>query len=80
MPLSPGLPPAIFIAAETLGLGTIRSGTAGPTGFADDLDAMDILPPGHVPALPTVALGALALCLLATASWGLARRRRPRAV
>jgi hypothetical protein len=34
--------PAIFIAAENLGLATQRSGTAGP--FNDDLDALDLDP------------------------------------
>jgi hypothetical protein len=43
-PPVPGMPPAIFIPAERLGLATVRSGTAfvcagGPTG--DDLDALD---------------------------------------
>ncbi len=43
-PVVPGIPPAIFIPAERLGLATVRSGTAfvcvgGPTG--DDLDALD---------------------------------------
>jgi hypothetical protein len=40
-----GLPPAIFIAAENAGLGTLRSGTAGPFG-ADDVDAIDLPEPG----------------------------------
>jgi hypothetical protein len=33
--------PGIFIAAENIGLGTIRSGTAMPGNFGDDLDALD---------------------------------------
>ena len=33
--------PAIFIAAEAEGLGTLRSGTAGPLG-PDDVDAIDV--------------------------------------
>jgi hypothetical protein len=37
--------PAIFIAAEAAGLGTLRSGTAGPFG-ADDVDAIDLPEPG----------------------------------
>jgi hypothetical protein len=64
-PPGAGLPPALFVAAETLGLGTLRSGTAGPSGFGDDLDAMDVLPP----ATPVAnwAIGALAALLPATA-------------
>jgi hypothetical protein len=43
-PPVPGIPPAIFIPAERLGLATVRTGTAfvcvgGPTG--DELDALD---------------------------------------
>jgi hypothetical protein len=37
--------PAIFIAAEAAGLGTLRSGTPNPFGFADDVDAIDIAVP-----------------------------------
>ena len=33
--------PGIFIAAENIGLGTIRSGTAMGSNFGDDLDALD---------------------------------------
>lgn len=41
-PLVAGLPPAIWIPAEALGLATVRSGTAiGP--FGDELDALDVL-------------------------------------
>jgi hypothetical protein len=42
-PLGPGFPPGIFIPAESLGLGTLRAGTAGPFG-SDDLDALDSIP------------------------------------
>lgn len=41
-PTLPGQPPSIFIPAEFLGLGTLRSLTLGPFG-ADDLDALDIV-------------------------------------
>ncbi|MFV1980728.1 MAG: PEP-CTERM sorting domain-containing protein, partial [Rhodothermia bacterium] len=34
--------PGIFIAAEWLGLGTVRSGTVGFAPFGDDLNALDI--------------------------------------
>jgi hypothetical protein len=44
-PSVPGLPPAIFIAADALGLGTARAGTAGPFG-PDDVDAIDVPEPG----------------------------------
>jgi hypothetical protein len=43
-PAQPGLPPGIFIAAEAMGLGTARSGTAGPFG-PDDVDAIDLPEP-----------------------------------
>ncbi len=33
--------PGIFIAAENMGLGTLRSGTASGSNFGDDLDALD---------------------------------------
>ncbi len=52
-PAGPGLPPAIFIAAEALGLTTVRSGSAVSYGvinptyladlWADDLDALDMV-------------------------------------
>ncbi len=52
-PPGPGLPPSIFIAAEALGLTTVRSGTATSygvinpeylfDGWADDLDALDMI-------------------------------------
>lgn len=53
-PLAAGLPPAIFIPAERLGLATARTGTAfvcigGPMG--DDLDALDTR------MVPTTGLG-----------------------
>ena len=64
-PPAAGLPPALFVGAETLGLGTLRSGTAGPSGFSDDLDAMDILPPAT--PIANWAIGALAALLPATA-------------
>jgi hypothetical protein len=44
-PTVAGAPPAIFIAAEALGLGTVRSGTAGQFG-ADDVNAIDLPEPG----------------------------------
>jgi hypothetical protein len=44
-PVGPGIPPQLFIAAEALGLGTARSGTAGPFG-PDDVDAIDLPEPG----------------------------------
>lgn len=66
----PGPAPGIFIAAEWLGLTTVRSGTA-PGQFGDDLDALDSV----VPEPSTlVLLGLGALCLV-----GYASRRRRRA-
>jgi hypothetical protein len=67
LPTAAGLPPAIFIPAETLGLGTLRTGTAGPFGFGDDLDALDILPEQPPVPLPPWAPAALAGLLPATA-------------
>lgn len=59
----PGVPPGIFLAAEVMGLGTIRAGTAGPFG-ADDVDALDILRPLKVPAFGAVGHAALVALLL----------------
>ena len=47
MPIGPGFAPGIFVAAEDLGLGTLRSGTATfvdnlGTLWNDDLDALDV--------------------------------------
>jgi hypothetical protein len=74
-PFGPPGTPCIFIAAEALGLATVRSGTnVLPTG--DELDALDIMP--HVvPAHPTWVLAPLAALLLGTGLW-LAQRRRQR--
>jgi hypothetical protein len=45
--------PGIFISAEMIGLGTIRSGTQNPgTGFADDLDAADVAADCNMNFLP----------------------------
>lgn len=64
----PGPAPGIFVAAEWLGLATVRSGTAGQ--FGDDLDALDTVPePSTV-----VMLGLSLLCLA-----GYVRRRQRRA-
>lgn len=48
IPLGAGVVPGIFVAAEDLGLGTLRSGTAtftdlGGVMWADDLDALDVV-------------------------------------
>jgi len=48
IPLGPGVVPGIFVAAEDLGLGTVRSGTAtffdaAGKSFGDDLDALDVV-------------------------------------
>lgn len=75
-PAVAGLPPCLFIAAEALGLGTVRSGSAGAFG-ADDLDALDVAPPLAFPAYPTWVLVPLAALLLSTGGW-LAQRRRQR--
>jgi hypothetical protein len=74
-PAGPPGTPCIFIAAEALGLATVRAGTSVlPTG--DELDALDIMP--HVvPAHPTWVLAPLAALLLGTGLW-LAQRRRQR--
>jgi len=69
-PLAPGLPPAMFIAAEALGLGTARSGTAGIFG-PDDVNAIDLPEPGFA-----WQLGA-GIALLA--ALGRRRSRSPRA-
>lgn len=76
-PAVAGTPPAIFIAAEALGLATLRSGTAGPFG-ADDLDALDIIgsSPPVVPVLGPwawVALGALLVTMTLFAAPALRR-------
>ena len=72
----PGTPPAIAIAAEYLGLGTERSGTAVPVAgsyiIGDDLNALDIVPE---PAGVTIAMiGLIALSNVR------ARRRRGRSI
>jgi hypothetical protein len=73
IPTGPGLPPALFIAAEVMGLGTVRSGTAGPFG-ADEVDALDLnLTP--VPALAPVSLLALGGGLIGLIAWAASRRR-----
>ena len=41
-PGGPGTPPGIFIAAEVLGLATVRSGTNFLFPFGDDLNAMSV--------------------------------------
>ena len=65
-PAAPG-PPALFIAAEALGLGTARSGTAGPFG-PDDVDAIDVPEPGFVLQL------AAGIAFLVAVGWRRARR------
>jgi hypothetical protein len=56
----PPLNPAIFIAAEVLGLGTARSGTAGPFG-PDDLDALDVPPDQDGDGMPDVLDSCIAI-------------------
>ena len=75
LPAGAGLPPCIFIAAEALGLATIRSGTAGPFG-ADELDALDVIQAAPLPALGPLAHGIVSALLLATAMSAV-RLRRP---
>jgi hypothetical protein len=69
VPMGPGLPPGIWIAAEALGLATVRSGTAAAWGvpnpqylgadmWADDLDALDV---SVIPEPATAVLMLLAL-------------------
>ncbi len=53
-PPVPGSPPSIFVSADNLNLGTLRSGTVGPV--ADELDALD-LAPAPPPPTPVPALG-----------------------
>ncbi len=65
----PGTPPGIFMPAEVLGLATVRSGTGAAWGvpnpnwgnqdiWADDLDALDVVPePGSAALLLLGAVG-----------------------
>jgi hypothetical protein len=79
IPVGSGVPPAIFIGAEALGLATLRGGTAGPFG-SDDLDALDVFtppPPTVVPALGAWGQGVLVMLLLGVPLLT-ARRRRAR--
>ena len=43
-PLVPGQTPAIWIAAEPLGLATVRSGSPNQWGWGDELDALGLIP------------------------------------
>lgn len=53
--------PGIFIAAERLGLATVRSGAPTFMGFNDDLDALDMTPePGTVVLLGIAITGLIA--------------------
>ena len=76
VPTGAGLPPALFIAAEVMGLGTARSGTAGPFG-PDELDALDVLPTTPVPALAVWGLVVVAGLFLGLAVWMTARPPLP---
>lgn len=69
VPMGPGLLPGIFIPAEVLGLATVRTGTGAAWGvpnpnwgnqdiWADDLDALDVVP-------EPAGLGLMGLALLA---------------
>jgi Beta-propeller repeat/Thrombospondin type 3 repeat len=60
VPASAGAAPAILIAGEAMGLGTIRGGTAGPFG-ADDVDAIDLPEPASALQL-AAGLLFLAVC------------------
>ena len=75
VPVAGGATPSIFIFAEQLGLATVRAGTAGfwpvpnpnwngQPMWADDLDALDVVPE---PSSGTLLLLAL---------WGLSTVRR----
>jgi hypothetical protein len=77
--------PGIFMAAEALGLATVRSGTGASYGlpnpsaglqdiWADDLDALDQITTGNEVTEP----GTLALLSAGAIFAGLARRRRKR--
>lgn len=81
-PPAAGLPPSIFIAAENLGLGTLRTGSAGPFG-PDDLDALDVAPSPPPPSVTVPALGAWGVVALIAAlatgpALGLGSRRKQR--
>ena len=75
----PGTPPAIFVAAEQLGLGTVRMLTAGPWG-PDDLNAMDLLiDPPVPPPVPSVGVGGTSVIVLGLLAVGaFASRTRAR--
>lgn len=76
LPTGPGLPPAIFLPAEALGLGTARTFTAGPWG-PDDLNAMDLLIDPPVPPVPSASgLGYLLIVVALVASAALLRSPR----
>lgn len=78
VPTGVGLPPAIFLPAEALGLGTLRSGSAGIYG-ADDLNAMDVLgTPTSIPAAGPLPLAFLILALTGV-GMGIVARSRPAA-
>ncbi len=78
VPTVPGLPPAIFLPAEVLGLATARMGTAGPWG-PDDLNAMDVLIDPPLPPVPSASAPVrvlIVLALLTVSALVLARNRR----
>ena len=75
IPTAAGLPPSLVIAAELMGLGTLRSGTAGPFG-PDDLDALDVI--GQPAPLPSVGSLGLALLVLLMTAGGARAGRTPR--
>lgn len=74
-----GFAPGIFVNAETLGLATVRSGTAisfdGVNVYGDDLDALDV---SQVPEPSTVALAGFGLIGLCACGYGRSRSRNAR--
>ena len=64
IPSAAGGFPSIYIAAEALGLATVRSGTVELTPYGDELDALDLFLPGDLNGDGFVGLDDLDIILL----------------